>query len=99
MISDPVVLVCEPAHDKPYYLMRGRETFYVRCEVADEQWHWKTDCWECDHLDEHIRFKEMEECIAYARDILEVDPLEHLPDDAKNRAEEFISRDRQRKLL
>lgn len=98
MISDHVVLVCEPAHDKPYYLMRGRETFYVRCDDAEAPFHWKVDCWECDHLDEHIRFKEMEDAIEWGKS-QGFDPLEHLPEDAKNRAEEFLTRDRQRRLL
>lgn len=27
-INDPVVVVCQPDHPKPYYLKQGRETFY-----------------------------------------------------------------------
>lgn len=77
--SDPVVLVCEPAHDKPYYLIQGRETFYDEDRIMR-------------------RWKEIEDAIKWGKS-QGLDPLDHLPDDAKNRAEEFISRDRQRKLL
>jgi hypothetical protein len=37
-INDPVVLVCQPAHDLPYYLIRGRETFYDKETRAHLRW-------------------------------------------------------------
>ncbi len=38
-LTDPVVLVCQPAHELPYYLKRGTETFY-----DEERYHrrWRT---------------------------------------------------------
>lgn len=79
MIDDPVVLVCEPEHDKPYYLMRGKETFYDENRIMR-------------------RWKEIEDAIEWGK-AQGFDPLEHLPEGAKKRAEEFLLRDRQRKLL
>ena len=45
-IDDPVVVVCEPAHDLPYYLLQGRETFYDENRIMrrwltwQEAWEW-----------------------------------------------------------
>ena len=32
-ITDPVVIVCEPGHDLPYFLQQGRETFYDEKDI------------------------------------------------------------------
>jgi hypothetical protein len=64
-----LVLVCQPEKDLPYYLIRGRETFY-------------------DEDDYHIRFKEIYEAYQWAEQHLGILPSHHLPDGAKERAEE-----------
>ena len=69
MINDPVVLVCEPEHDKPYYLIRGKETFYDENRVMR-------------------RWMEMEDAIEWGKS-QGLDPLEHLPEDAKNAPKSF----------
>ncbi len=102
-VNDPVVLVCQPGHPKPYYLTRGRETFYVRCDDTDDPQHWKTACWNCDHLDEHIRFKTDFEAVEWAVETLGVSPHDHLPEETrarnKQRQQAWIDAERQLDLF
>jgi len=38
-LTDPVVIVCEPAKELPYTLQRGRETFF---DADNYQHRWRT---------------------------------------------------------
>lgn len=62
-ITDPVVLVCQPGHDLPWYLMQGRETFYDeerymrRWETWQEAVSWAQDELGVTPVDDRVREK------------------------------------------
>ena len=50
-LTDPVVIVCEPAHNLPYYLQRGRETFYDEDDHMRRWLTWQEAMeWSLEHL-------------------------------------------------
>ena len=72
-ITDPLVLVLEANHKTglPYYLKRGRETFF------DEERYMR-------------RWATVMEAYAWAEENLGILPSHHLPEGAKERAEEHF---------
>ena len=77
-IIDRVVIAYDGRRDL-YVLLRGGETFYVRCEKAHEPDHWKTDCWECDHRDQMRTWLTPDGARNWAIENLGVDPFGYPP--------------------
>ena len=102
-INDPIIMVIQTGEEKPYYLRRGKETFFVKCDDAEDPQHYKVQCWNCDHLDEHIRFETRLEAVEWSEETLGATPFDHLPEGVQEinmeEIKEAFNKPKQRRLI
>ena len=72
-VTDPIRVEYDEKREK-FFLSQGRETFYVRCEDAEDPFHWQVNCWACDHLDELVTFGSEKDAVEWCEENLGVTP-------------------------